>query len=33
MPRTAGVVAFDGHDVHAEYASILAIGMVPQALS
>jgi ABC-type multidrug transport system ATPase subunit/pSer/pThr/pTyr-binding forkhead associated (FHA) protein len=31
MPRTAGVVAFDGHDVHAEYASMRSrIGMVPQ---
>src|SRR5271168_3485686 len=31
MPRSAGVVAFDGHDVHAEYASMRSrIGMVPQ---
>ncbi len=31
MPRTAGLVAFDGHDVHAEYASMRSrIGMVPQ---
>ncbi|MCV7330177.1 ATP-binding cassette domain-containing protein [Mycobacterium cookii] len=31
MPPTAGVVAFDGHDVHAEYASMRSrIGMVPQ---
>jgi ABC transport system ATP-binding/permease protein len=30
-PRSAGVVAFDGHDVHAEYASMRSrIGMVPQ---
>ncbi len=31
MPPTAGAVAFDGHDVHAEYASMRSrIGMVPQ---
>src|SRR5271167_1483480 len=31
LPRSAGVVAFDGHDVHAEYASMRSrIGMVPQ---
>ena len=31
MPRSAGLVAFDGHDVHAEYASMRSrIGMVPQ---
>ena len=31
MPRSAGVVAFDGHDVHAEYASMRSrIGVVPQ---
>jgi len=31
MSRTAGVVAFDGHDVHAEYASMRSrIGVVPQ---
>jgi ABC-type multidrug transport system ATPase subunit len=31
MPPSAGVVAFDGHDVHAEYASMRSrIGMVPQ---
>ena len=31
VPPTAGVVAFDGHDVHAEYASMRSrIGMVPQ---
>ncbi|MGA8332562.1 MAG: ATP-binding cassette domain-containing protein [Mycobacterium sp.] len=31
MPCSAGVVAFDGHDVHAEYASMRSrIGMVPQ---
>ncbi|MGA7134941.1 MAG: ATP-binding cassette domain-containing protein, partial [Mycobacterium sp.] len=31
MGRSAGVVAFDGHDVHAEYASMRSrIGMVPQ---
>jgi ABC transport system ATP-binding/permease protein len=31
MPRSAGMVAFDGHDVHAEYASMRSrIGMVPQ---
>src|SRR6202023_670823 len=31
MPRSAGVVAFDGHDVHAEYASMRSrIGMAPQ---
>ncbi len=31
IPRTAGVVAFDGHDMHAEYASMRSrIGMVPQ---
>jgi len=31
MPPTAGLVAFDGHDVHAEYASMRSrIGMVPQ---
>jgi ABC-type multidrug transport system ATPase subunit len=30
-PPTAGVVTFDGHDVHAEYASMRSrIGMVPQ---
>ncbi|HXS87128.1 MAG TPA: ATP-binding cassette domain-containing protein, partial [Mycobacterium sp.] len=31
LPRSAGLVAFDGHDVHAEYASMRSrIGMVPQ---
>ena len=31
MPRSAGVVDFDGHDVHAEYASMRSrIGVVPQ---
>jgi ABC transport system ATP-binding/permease protein len=31
LPRTAGVVAFDRHDVHAEYASMRSrIGVVPQ---
>jgi ABC transport system ATP-binding/permease protein len=31
MPRSAGLVAFDGHDVHAEYASMRSrIGVVPQ---
>jgi ABC transport system ATP-binding/permease protein len=31
MPRSAGMVAFDGHDVHAEYASMRSrIGVVPQ---
>src|SRR5271166_1043812 len=31
LPRSAGVVAFDGHDVHAEYASMRSrIGVVPQ---
>ena len=31
MPPSAGVVAFDGHDVHTEYASMRSrIGMVPQ---
>jgi ABC-type multidrug transport system ATPase subunit len=31
MPRSAGMVAFEGHDVHAEYASMRSrIGMVPQ---
>ena len=31
QPPSAGVVAFDGHDVHAEYASMRSrIGMVPQ---
>jgi ABC transport system ATP-binding/permease protein len=31
LPRSAGMVAFDGHDVHAEYASMRSrIGMVPQ---
>ncbi|HZC94455.1 MAG TPA: ATP-binding cassette domain-containing protein [Mycobacterium sp.] len=31
LPRSAGVVAFDGHDVHADYASMRSrIGMVPQ---
>jgi ABC transport system ATP-binding/permease protein len=31
LPPSAGVVAFDGHDVHAEYASMRSrIGMVPQ---
>jgi ABC transport system ATP-binding/permease protein len=31
MPRSAGVVAFDGHDVHVEYASMRSrIGIVPQ---
>jgi ABC transport system ATP-binding/permease protein len=31
MAPSAGVVAFDGHDVHAEYASMRSrIGMVPQ---
>jgi ABC transport system ATP-binding/permease protein len=31
MPPSSGVVAFDGHDVHAEYASMRSrIGMVPQ---
>ena len=31
MQPSAGVVAFDGHDVHAEYASMRSrIGMVPQ---
>jgi ABC-type multidrug transport system fused ATPase/permease subunit len=30
-PPSAGVVTFDGHDVHAEYASMRSrIGMVPQ---
>ncbi len=31
LPRSGGLVAFDGHDVHAEYASMRSrIGMVPQ---
>src|SRR5690349_5259262 len=31
LPRSAGLVAFDGHDVHADYASMRSrIGMVPQ---
>ncbi|HWF68979.1 MAG TPA: ATP-binding cassette domain-containing protein [Mycobacterium sp.] len=31
MARSAGVVTFDGHDVHAEYASMRSrIGVVPQ---
>jgi ABC-type Na+ transport system ATPase subunit NatA len=31
MPPSVGVVTFDGHDVHAEYASMRSrIGMVPQ---
>lgn len=31
LPPSAGQVAFDGHDVHAEYASMRSrIGMVPQ---
>jgi ABC-type multidrug transport system ATPase subunit len=31
MPPSAGVVTFDGHNVHAEYASLRSrIGMVPQ---
>src|SRR5271154_1769321 len=31
LPRSAGVVAFDGHDVHADYASMRSrIGVVPQ---
>ena len=31
LPRSAGLVAFDGHDVHAEYASMRSrIGIVPQ---
>ena len=34
MPRSAGLVAFDGHDVHAEDASMRSrIGMVPQETS
>src|SRR6202012_91580 len=31
MPPSAGVVTFDGHNVHTEYASMRSrIGMVPQ---